>query len=70
MKVVALVYPGMAALDLLGDPNVAAFLADRGARARWVSSVCTGALLLGDAGLLRGYRAATHWSARRQRSLP
>src|SRR4029434_7938607 len=40
------------------------FLADRGSRARWVCSVCTGSLLLGAAGLLRGYRAAVHWGAR------
>jgi cyclohexyl-isocyanide hydratase len=51
-------------LDLLGDSAVLAFLADRGSRARWVCSVCTGSLLLGAAGLLRGYRAAVHWGAR------
>src|SRR5437588_324690 len=38
-----------------------AFRRVRGERARWVTSVCTGALLLGAAGLLRGYRATTHW---------
>ncbi|HET7097185.1 MAG TPA: DJ-1/PfpI family protein [Casimicrobiaceae bacterium] len=51
-------------LDLLGDSRAIAFLADRGSRARWVCSVCTGSLLLGAAGLLRGYRAAVHWGAR------
>ena len=51
-------------LDLLGDSVALAFLADRGSRARWVCSVCTGSLLLGAAGLLRGYRAAVHWGAR------
>src|SRR5262245_66000698 len=51
-------------LDLLGDSVAIAFLADRGSRARWVCSVCTGSLLLGAAGLLRGYRAAVHWGAR------
>ena len=51
-------------LDLLGDSAALAFLADRGSRARWVCSVCTGSLLLGAAGLLRGYRAAVHWGAR------
>lgn len=51
-------------LDLLSDTATIAFLADRGSRARWVCSVCTGSLLLGAAGLLRGYRAAVHWSAR------
>jgi cyclohexyl-isocyanide hydratase len=51
-------------LDLLSDSATIAFLADRGSRARWVCSVCTGSLLLGAAGLLRGYRAAVHWGAR------
>ena len=37
------------------------FLRERGANARYVTSVCSGALLLGAAGLLRGYRATTHW---------
>src|SRR5436189_5713412 len=50
-------------LDLLGDSDAIAFLADRGSRARWVCSVCTGALLLGADGLLRGYRASVHWGA-------
>jgi cyclohexyl-isocyanide hydratase len=51
-------------LDLLGDSAAVAFLADRGSRARWVCSVCTGSLLLGAAGLLKGYRASVHWGAR------
>ena len=34
-----------------------------GADATWVTSVCTGALLLGAAGLLDGYRATTHWAS-------
>ena len=51
-------------LDLMSDAQAIAFLADRGSRAQWVCSVCTGALLLGAAGLLRGYKAATHWGAR------
>jgi cyclohexyl-isocyanide hydratase len=46
------------------DPATIAFLADRGARARFVTSVCTGGLVLGAAGLLRGYRATTHWYVR------
>lgn len=33
----------------------------RNANHRWITSVCTGALLLAAAGLLRGYRATTHW---------
>ncbi len=44
------------------DAATLEFLRTAGARATWVTSVCTGALLLGAAGLLRGYRAATHWA--------
>lgn len=53
--------PGSTAL--MEDEELIAFLRERGPRAKWVTSVCTGALILGAAGLLRGYRAATHWSA-------
>ena len=45
----------------LEDEVLLAFLRERGERARFVTSVCSGALLLGAAGLLRGYRATTHW---------
>ena len=45
----------------LADDTLLAFLRARGERARYVTSVCSGALLLGAAGLLRGYRATTHW---------
>jgi cyclohexyl-isocyanide hydratase len=37
------------------------FLRRQAAQAEYVTSVCTGALLLGAAGLLEGYRATTHW---------
>ncbi len=53
-------------LDLMGDQKIMAFLAGRGHKAKWVTSVCTGSLLLGAAGLLKGYRASTHWGAREQ----
>jgi len=33
-----------------------------GSEAQWVTSVCTGALILGAAGLLKGYKATTHWA--------
>jgi cyclohexyl-isocyanide hydratase len=48
----------------IGDPEVLDFVASRGERATYVASVCTGALILGAAGLLRGYRATTHWAYR------
>lgn len=39
------------------------WLAEAAPRARWLCSVCTGSLVLGAAGLLRGRRATTHWLA-------
>ena len=39
------------------------FLRAQAAGARYVTSVCTGALVLGAAGLLRGKRATTHWAS-------
>jgi len=53
---------GKPTMDLLADADTLAFVASRGARAQWVTSVCTGSLILGAAGLLQGYRAACHWA--------
>jgi len=47
--------------ECLDDEELLGFLRARGERARYITSVCSGALLLGAAGLLRGYRATTHW---------
>jgi cyclohexyl-isocyanide hydratase len=52
---------GTSVNETLLDPRYLGFVRDAGASANWVTSVCTGALLLGAAGLLRGYRATTHW---------
>lgn len=49
--------------DLLNDGEVLDFLRRQAERAKYVTSVCTGSLVLGAAGLLKGYRAATHWTA-------
>ncbi len=46
------------------DREVLDWLATQGAGAQWVTSVCSGSLLLGAAGLLKGYRAASHWAYR------
>ena len=40
-----------------------AFVRRTGEAARWVTSVCTGALILAEAGFLRGRKATTHWAA-------
>ncbi|MDR3097015.1 MAG: DJ-1/PfpI family protein [Paraburkholderia sp.] len=47
---------------LLEDDDTLAFLRHQAREARYVTSVCTGALVLGAAGLLRGRRATTHWA--------
>jgi cyclohexyl-isocyanide hydratase len=49
--------------DLVNDDEVLEFLRRQAAGAQYITSVCTGSLVLGAAGLLKGYRAATHWSA-------
>ncbi len=53
---------GLGQIAATDDARTLMWLAAAGARARWITSACTGALLLGAAGLLRGYRAATHWA--------
>ena len=54
---------GYGADDALGDEEVLDFLRKQAEGARYITSVCTGALILGAAGLLKGYRATTHWTA-------
>lgn len=58
-----LLVPGGYGVDaLIGDPRVLAELRRLDAGARFTTSVCTGALVLGAAGLLRGLEATTHWA--------
>jgi cyclohexyl-isocyanide hydratase len=68
-------FAGCPALDVLcvpGGPHVEnvyddsaamEFLQAQGANARFVTSVCTGSLILGVAGLLKGYKATSHWTS-------
>jgi cyclohexyl-isocyanide hydratase len=51
--------PGVGAL--LEDRSLLEFLRRQADGAKYATSVCTGALVLGAAGLLKGYRATTHW---------
>lgn len=55
---------GMGVTDVIADADAMAWVRAVGAEARWVTSVCTGSLILGAGGLLKGYRAATHWAWR------
>ena len=48
---------------LVEDPEVLEFVRHQAEGAQYVTSVCTGSLVLGAAGLLEGYRATTHWTA-------
>jgi cyclohexyl-isocyanide hydratase len=49
--------------DIVNDAEVLDFLRSQAEAARYITSVCTGSLVLGAAGLLDGFRAATHWTA-------
>jgi cyclohexyl-isocyanide hydratase len=56
--------PGGAGINaLMEDAEVLDFVREQAGKARYVTSVCTGALVLGAAGLLNGRRATTHWLA-------
>jgi cyclohexyl-isocyanide hydratase len=52
---------GFGTIDAMQDEDIINFLRRAGKTARYVTSVCTGSAVLGMAGLLDGYRAATHW---------
>jgi len=54
---------GLGTDDMINDEEVLAFLRKQAVGAKYITSVCTGSLVLGAAGLLQGYRAATHWTA-------
>jgi cyclohexyl-isocyanide hydratase len=54
---------GVGTDDMINDEEMLAFLRKQAEGAKYVTSVCTGSLVLGAAGLLKGYRAATHWTA-------
>jgi|tagenome__1003787_1003787.scaffolds.fasta_scaffold20601785_2 transcriptional regulator GlxA family with amidase domain len=58
-----LVVPGgTGTRDALGDERLVEWIRAADATSTWTTSVCTGALLLGAAGILDGLRATTHWA--------
>jgi len=50
-------------MALMDDEDTLSFLRTKAANCKFVTSVCTGSLVLGAAGLLKGYKATTHWAA-------
>ena len=55
---------GIGVAEVMQDAEAMAWVRKIGGDATWVTSVCTGSLILGAAGLLTGYRAACHWAWR------
>ncbi|WP_246529414.1 DJ-1/PfpI family protein [Microvirga zambiensis] len=53
---------GAGIVDMLADAETGEFVRSQGEQAKYVTSVCTGAFLLGVAGMLVGRRATTHWA--------
>ena len=51
-------------VEVMVDAETLEFLRKQAAKARYVTSVCTGSLILGAAGLLKGYKSACHWAWR------
>jgi len=54
---------GEGTADAMEDATLLAFLRNRAETARYVTSVCSGSLILAAAGVLQGYRATTHWTS-------
>lgn len=62
-----LLVPGAADMsDVISDDEVLDWVRTVDANTTWTTSVCTGALVLGAAGLLKGKRATTHWKSLKQ----
>lgn len=55
---------GFGCVDAMHDEQLLNWVRSVGSQAEWVTSVCTGSLILGAAGLLQGYRATSHWAWR------
>lgn len=59
-----LVVPGAdSATDMRDEPEILAWVRAVDAATTWTTSVCTGSLILGAAGILSGLKATTHWAA-------
>jgi cyclohexyl-isocyanide hydratase len=54
---------GPGQIDLMSDRQTLDYIQRAAVDCRWITSVCTGSLVLAAAGLLTGYRATSHWSS-------
>jgi len=57
---------GMGQIEVMKDTEILAFLQQQSKSAQYVTSVCTGSMILAAAGLLQGYKATCHWAFRDQ----
>ncbi|MEM8638140.1 MAG: DJ-1/PfpI family protein [Cyanobacteria bacterium P01_G01_bin.54] len=60
---------GMGQIEVMNDPEILKFLQQQAKSAQYVTSICTGSMILAAAGLLQGYKAACHWAFREQLAL-
>lgn len=57
---------GMGQTEVMNDPEILDFLQQQSKSAQYMTSVCTGSMILAAAGLLQGYKATCHWAFRDQ----
>ena len=57
---------GMGQLEVMQDEEILNFLQQQGRYVQYLTSVCTGSMILAAAGLLQGYKATCHWAFREQ----
>jgi len=57
---------GMGQIEVMKDAEILTFLQQQSKSAQYVTSVCTGSMVLAAAGLLQGYKATCHWAFREQ----
>lgn len=57
---------GLGQVEVMRDPEILSFLQKQSATAQYVTSICTGSIILAKAGLLQGYKATCHWAFREQ----
>lgn len=53
---------GFGVVGAMADTELVGFVAEQAKQAKYITSVCTGAFVLGRAGLLQGRKATTHWA--------